>query len=61
MLSSSSLRKNKEVLTRNGGGKIGKELCLNLYSMVLLGNNTLRTSKLGFDLHVDFDLKEMTF
>jgi hypothetical protein len=33
MLSSSSLRKNKEVLARNGGGKIGKEMCLNLYSM----------------------------
>jgi hypothetical protein len=28
MLSSSSLRKNKEVLARNGGGKIGKEMCL---------------------------------
>jgi hypothetical protein len=33
MLSSSSLRKNKEVLARNGGGKIGKEMYLNLYSM----------------------------
>ena len=28
MLSSSSLRKNNEVLTRNGGGKFGKEMCL---------------------------------
>jgi hypothetical protein len=33
MLSSSSLRRNKEVLARNGGGGIGKEMCLNLYSM----------------------------
>jgi hypothetical protein len=33
MLSSSTLCKNKEVLDRNGGGKIGKEMCLNLYSM----------------------------
>jgi hypothetical protein len=33
MLSSSSLCKNKEVLARNGGGKIGKEMYLNLYSM----------------------------
>jgi hypothetical protein len=33
MLSSSSLCKNKEVLTRNGGGKFGKEMCLILYSM----------------------------
>jgi hypothetical protein len=33
MLSSSSLRKNKEVLARNGGRKIGKEMCLNLYFM----------------------------
>jgi hypothetical protein len=29
--------------------------------LVLLGNNTLRTSKLGSDFHADFDLKEMTF
>jgi hypothetical protein len=28
---------------------------------VLLGNNTLRTSKLGLDLHADHDLKEITF
>jgi len=28
MLSSSSLHKNKEVLTRNGGGKFGKGMCL---------------------------------
>ena len=27
MLSSSSLHKNKEVLTRNGGGKFGKGIC----------------------------------
>jgi hypothetical protein len=33
MLSSSSLCKNKEVLARNGGGEIGKEMYLNLYSM----------------------------
>jgi hypothetical protein len=33
MLSSLSLCKNKEVLARNGGGEIGKEMCLNLYSM----------------------------
>ena len=33
MLSSSSLRKNKEVLARDGGGKIGKEMYLNLYSV----------------------------
>jgi hypothetical protein len=33
MLSSSILCKNKEVLARNGGGKIGKEMCLNLYSI----------------------------
>jgi hypothetical protein len=33
MLSSSSLCKNKEVLAINGGGEIGKEMCLNLYSM----------------------------
>jgi hypothetical protein len=28
---------------------------------VLLGNNTLQTSKLGLDLHADHDLKEITF
>jgi hypothetical protein len=33
MLSSSSLFKNKEVLTKNGGGEIRKQICLNLYSM----------------------------
>ena len=33
MLSSSILRKNKEVLARNGGREIGKEMYLNLYSM----------------------------
>jgi hypothetical protein len=33
MLSSTILCKNKEVLTIDGGGKIGKEMCLNLYSM----------------------------
>jgi hypothetical protein len=33
MLSSSSLHKNKEVLARNGGGKIGKEMYLNMYSV----------------------------
>jgi hypothetical protein len=31
MLSSSRLCKNKEVLAINGGGKIGKEMHLNLY------------------------------
>jgi hypothetical protein len=33
MLSSSILCKNKEVLSINGRGKIGKEMYLNLYSM----------------------------
>jgi hypothetical protein len=33
MLSSSILCKNKEVLARNGGGGIGKEMYLNKYSM----------------------------
>jgi hypothetical protein len=28
---------------------------------VLLGNNTLQTSKLGLDFHADHDLKEITF
>jgi hypothetical protein len=40
MLSSSSLRKNKEVLARNGGGKFGKGICfhfhINWHSMSLL-------------------------
>jgi hypothetical protein len=29
--------------------------------ILLLGNNTLRTSKLGLNLHADHDLKEITF
>lgn len=29
--------------------------------ILLLGNNTLWTSKLGLDLHADHDLKEITF
>jgi hypothetical protein len=33
--SSSSLRKNKEVLARNGGGKFGKGIC---FIFVLIGN-----------------------
>jgi hypothetical protein len=32
------------------------------YELVsVVGKNTLRTSKLGSDLHADFDRKEMTF
>ena len=31
MLSSSSLRKNKEVLTKNGGGKFGKGTCFRIH------------------------------
>jgi hypothetical protein len=29
--------------------------------ILLLGNNTLWTNKLGLDLHADFDLQKMTF
>jgi hypothetical protein len=30
-------------------------------NITLVGKNTLRTSKLGSDLHADFDRKEITF
>jgi hypothetical protein len=30
-------------------------------SIDVVGKNTLRTSKLGSDLHADFDRKEITF
>ena len=35
MGSSSSMRKNKEVLSRNGGGKFGKGIC---FIFVLIGS-----------------------
>jgi hypothetical protein len=28
---------------------------------IVVGKNTLRTSKLGSDLHADFDRKDITF
>jgi hypothetical protein len=31
------------------------------FQIMLLGNNTLRTSKLGLGLHADHDPKEITF
>jgi hypothetical protein len=34
---------------------------IRLHGLLLLGNNTLRTSKLGLDLHADHDFKEITF
>jgi hypothetical protein len=58
MLSSSSLRKNKEVLARNGGGKIGKEMCINLYSMEesLLNIDTLSLALcLGWKIYLSLD------
>jgi hypothetical protein len=58
MLSFSSLRKNKEVLARNGGGKIGKEMCLNLYSMEesLLNMTPFHfTLCLGWKIHLYLD------
>jgi hypothetical protein len=32
-----------------------------IQNSVVVGKNTLRTSKLGSDLHADFDRKEITF
>jgi hypothetical protein len=32
-----------------------------LDEVIVVGKNTLRTSKLGSDLHADFDRKEITF
>jgi hypothetical protein len=58
MLSSSSLRKNKEVLARNGGGKIGKEMCINLYSMEesIFEPDTLSLALcLGWKIHLSLD------
>jgi hypothetical protein len=31
------------------------------FELPVVGKNTLRTSKLGSDLHADFDRKEITF
>jgi hypothetical protein len=58
MVSSSILCKNKEVLTRNGGGKFGKEMCLNLYSMEesLFEHDTLSLALcLGWKTHSSLD------
>jgi hypothetical protein len=58
MLSSSRLRKNKEALVKNGGGKIGKEMCLNLYSVeeLLFEHDTLSlTLCLGWKIHLSPD------
>ena len=58
ILSSSSLHKNKEVLARNGGGEIGKEMYLNLYSMEesLFEHDTLSLALcLGWKFHLSPD------
>jgi hypothetical protein len=56
MLSSSSLHKNKEVLARNGGGKFGKEMYLNLYFMKEFEHYTLSLALcLGWKIHLSPD------
>jgi hypothetical protein len=37
------------------------ELRLEILGITVVGKNTLWTSKLGSDLHADFDSKEITF
>jgi hypothetical protein len=57
MLSSSSLRKNKEVLARNGGGKFGKGICfhsrINWQSVSLLNMTpSIHHLKLVWEIHL---------
>jgi hypothetical protein len=58
MLSSSSLRKNKEVLTRNGGGKIGKRIVSKpvFHERVAFEHDTLSLSLcIGWKAHLSPD------
>jgi hypothetical protein len=58
MLSSSSLCKNKEVLARNGGGKIGKEIVSKpiFYGRVTFEHDTLSLALcLGWKIRLSLD------
>jgi hypothetical protein len=43
------------------GSRLGGQLDVSTNSPSVVGKNTLRTSKLGSELHADFDHKEITF